>query len=509
MDEVKAMARIWSSQPHTRRKFLGSAGVIIGATVSGAIVDACATTPPPAPTQAAVPSPVPAASPTAAPTRASGVSAAPTSAAQAASPLKRFDGATINAVFVSGEHDDTLLRERIGDVKEKLGINLTVTDLGADAMHDKIAQGLRSGHSPYEVSTIVGFWLSEMVGSGSFEPLDKYVNDPSLTPPDFDFGDFVDKHLDYISYWNLEEHRNGRPGQLFLIPGPHSDAHMVVYRKDLFDKYNIAGPPKTWDEFVQVAKKLHHPTEGIYGTAFVGKNDPSISLTEWANRFISLGGEMFTGSLKDKTVVPHLDSDQSVQAIENMVELLDYSPPGVSSYALTEVSDSMAAGKLGIILMWVTIAGRAWAPKLSKVADKVEAAIPPGNGVTIRGGWGMGIPKDVKNKEAAWAVIRYYSTKEADKARVMNYGDAAVRKSTFTDPDVVKTYPYYPTFGKLLENATPYPSLPFPECWELVLEPARFWNQAVTKELTPKQACQKAQEAAQQILKKGGWSKNA
>ena len=433
--------------------------------------------------------------------------AQPTAAAAGA--LKKFSGVTVNSVFVSGEHDDTLLRERIGDVRGALGINLTVTDLGAGAMHDKIAEGLRSGRSPYEVSTIVGFWLAEMVGPGSFEPLEKYLANPELTPADFDFEDFVPKHLDYISYWNLAEHRNGRPGQLFLLPGPHSDAHMVVYRKDLFDKYGVSAPPKTWDEYVQVAKKLHHPSDGVYGTALVGKLDPSISLSEWSNRFVSLGGKMFTGSLKEKTVTPHLDSAESVAALENMVELVDYSPPGVSSYALTEVADGMSAGKLGIVMMWVTVAGRAWAPKLSKVANKVEAAVPPGNGVTIRGGWGMGIPKDVKNKEAAWAVIRYYSTKDADKARVLKYGTAAVRRSTFKDPEVVRTYPYYPTFAKLLEDATPYPSLPFPESWEMVMEPSKFWNLAVTKQLKPKEACQRAQEAVQQILKKGGWNKSA
>jgi len=423
--------------------------------------------------------------------------------------LKQFPGTTVNSVFVSGEHDDTLIRDRIGDVKSKFGINLTVTDLGAGAMHDKIAEGLRSGHSPYQVSTVVGFWLAEMVGPGSFEPLDAYLKNSELTPADFDFDDFVPKHLDYISYWNIAEHRNGRPGQLFLMPGPHSDAHMVTYRKDLFAKYGVSAPPKTWDEYVQVAKKLHHPADGVYGTAFVGKNDPSIALSEWANRMVSMGGKMFTGSLRDKTVVPHLNGDESVAAVENLVELADYAPPGVSGYALTEVADAMAAGKIGMTMLWVTVSGRAWAPTLSKVSDKVEAALVPGNGVTIRGGWGMGIPKDVANKEAAWAVICYYSTKEADKARVLNYGTAAVRRSTFQDPDVVKRYPYYPTFGKLLETATPYPSLPFPESWEMVEEPAKYWNLAVTKQLKPKDACQQAQETVQQILKKGGWNKSA
>ncbi len=416
---------------------------------------------------------------------------------------------TVDAAFVSGEHDETLLREWIPNVQQDLGITLTVSDLGAGALHDKIAQGFRAGQSPYGVTAVVGFWLAEFVGGGNFEPLEKYLNDPNLTPPDFDFGDMIDKHLDYIAYWNLDEQRNGRPGTLFLMPGPHSDAHMITYRTDLFEKYGVAGPPKSWDEFVDIAAKLHHPADDLYGTAFVGKLDPSISLTDWANRFISLGGQMFTGSLKDKTVVPHLDSDESVAAIENMVRLVDYSPPGVSSYALTEVTEAMATGKIGMMLMWAVVSGKIWAPDLSQVSDKVAAAVPPGNGVTIRGGWGMGIPKDIQDKESCWKVIRYYSTKQADKERVMRYGIAPVRTSTLQDPEVVAKYPFMPTLAQLLQNATPYPSIPFPESWELVMEPAKYWNKAVVKELTPKEAAAQAQEAVQQILKKGGWNANA
>ena len=76
-------------------------------------------------------------------------------------------------------------------------------------------------------------------------------------------------------------------------------------------------------------------------------------------------------------------------------------------------------------------------------------------------------------------------------------------------PDIVAKYPFMPTLAKLLDTATPYPSLPFPECWEMVMEPAKFWNQAVAKELSPKEAATQANEAVKAILAKGGWSANA
>jgi hypothetical protein len=43
----------------------------------------------------------------------------------------------------------------------------------------------------------------------------------------------------------------------------------------------------------------------------------------------------------------------------------------------------------------------------------------------------------------------------------------------------------------------------------MVMEPAKFWNRAVVKDLTPKEAALQANEAVKQILKKGGWNTSA
>ena len=51
-----------------------------------------------------------------------------------------------------------------------------------------------------------------------------------------------------------------------------------------------------------------------------------------------------------------------------------------------------------MMLMWSTIAGPVYNPKTSKVADNVAVSVCPGigsgRGKIVRGGWGMGIPKN-------------------------------------------------------------------------------------------------------------------
>src|SRR5581483_11826785 len=103
-------------------------------------------------------------------------------------------------------------------------------------------------------------------------------------------------------------------------------------------------------------------------------------LTDWANRMVSVGAPMFKGSIKDKTVVPNFDSPESVAALDNILQLVDYSPSGVTSYGITEVSDAMAAGQIGMMMIWAVVSGKTWEPSLSKVADKVAAAQVTGKG---------------------------------------------------------------------------------------------------------------------------------
>lgn len=465
----------------SRREFIKLTGTAAGLTFAGSWLSAC----------------VP-------------VAPAPQAGAPAAAvTAKSWEGATVSSVFISGENDETALRERVGEVKDQLGITVEVADLGGGAMHDKLANDFRAGTASYDLTAIVGFWLTEFVGAGFLEPLQPYLDNKDLTSPDFDFADFIDPHLDYISYYNIEEQRHGRPGDLYLIPGPHSDACWITCRTDLLEKAGVE-PPKTWEEYLQVAEAIHDPDNGIYGTAVSGKTDPTIFLVDFHNRLVSLGGKLFEGTKKEKNIKPLLTSPEALAALTNVVEAVKFSPPGTSSYTITETSDAMASGKVGMIVMWAITSGRFWEPSLSKISDKVVAVPMPGQGefagISTRGGWGMGIPKAAKNKEAAWKVIEWYSTKELDKYRVMQYGVAPVRKSTLRDPEVVEKYPWAPLLEELLGKAVPIATIDFPDSWEFINKAAAHFNAAVVGSETVEEALDKANAEWIDILKRGGWA---
>ena len=80
-----------------------------------------------------------------------------------------------------------------------------------------------------------------------------------------------------------------------------------------------------------------------------------------------------------------------------MIDVLPFSPAGVTQYGFTEALDAFAVGKVAMWPAWSTIAGALYGPD-SLVADTVAVAPMPaddGNPRGIRGGWGLGIPANL------------------------------------------------------------------------------------------------------------------
>jgi len=101
-----------------------------------------------------------------------------------------------------------------------------------------------------------------------------------------------------------------------------------------------------------------------------------------------------TTPLSNDRRTPRLTSRTAVAALQHMVDCVKYASPGVQSYDFTVSTDAFSAGKTAMMMIWSTIAGPVYNPKASKVASKVGVAVPPVKGQAVRGGWGMGIPKN-------------------------------------------------------------------------------------------------------------------
>jgi multiple sugar transport system substrate-binding protein len=216
-----------------------------------------------------------------------------------------------------------------------------------------------------------------------------------------------------------------------------------------------------------------------------------------------MGGKLMSGSPKAKNYRPLLTSPKAVAALQHMVDCVQFASDGVLQYDFTASADAFSAGKTAMMILWSTIAGPIYNPKTSKVASKVAVAVPPG-GKGVRGGWGMGIPKNAKNKDAAWTVIAYLTSKEWEKYQTLKYQTDPTRKSTFFDKALNKQLPYLATAGRVFDKAEILEIANVPETFEMVGAAAEEFSAALSGDSSAAAACKKANDRWISILKKGG-----
>lgn len=418
---------------------------------------------------------------------------------------KAFEGATVRIALVDGERDEKGLQDKIPEIKERFGIDVELSTSALGALIEQNNQNLQAPESDIDIMHVLGFTVSSTVGAGLFERLNPFVE--TATPADYDFSDFPDGQLEYCGYYDVDNNAFG--GQdLFLIPGIHSGSCLMFYRADLLEQAGL-DVPTTWEEYVEAAAALHQGD--VAGNAMIGANDVSLFLVDWYTRFITMGGQLMSGSPEDQTFEPNLTSDAAVRALDNMIELVQYAPDAVTSYGFTESTDAFAAGNVGMMITWSTIAGTTYDPQNSTVADAVDVAqVPADQGETpraIRGGWGLGIPKNLpqERKDAAWHLMTYLTSKEFEQHQVLNYQTDPNRKSTFEEPELVEELPYLPAAGEAIETAQILEIAKLPEAFELIGETARTFNLALAGEMDSAQATAEAQDAWVGILKRQGY----
>lgn len=423
-----------------------------------------------------------------------------------------LEGTTISVLHVTGEFFDLISRELAPEFTEMTGINVVIEDLGGGPLHDKIIADWRA-ETGYDVIAYSNWTVYEFLAMENFEPLEKYLEDPVLLDPEFDFEDIPSKLSDAWCRWSDDPAGSpfftGVEGTQYAIPGPHTGSVIMAYRKDLLDEKGIEYP-KTWDEYVEAARVLNNPDEGVAGTTLHGSSNSHLTLNDFMPRFYSFGGDFFKGSMEDGTLESTLNTPEAIKALQNMVDVTPYAPEGYLESAIAQTMDQFMSGKAALTINWSVITGT-FESDDSPVKGKVGYVAVPGSsmdvpGSTILGGWGMGINKFSQNKEAAWLWIEYIKGKEAEKYGTLKYGLDPVRYSTFNDPEVVEKYPHYPELLKSLENAQLGP-INIAQLWELIDIQSRTFQRALSGEITAEEACKITNDGWMEILIREGYYK--
>ncbi len=123
----------------------------------------------------------------------------------------------------------------------------------------------------------------------------------------------------------------------------------MVYNTTMFRKAGITSPPATWDQFAADARKLNHPSSGVYGTA-IDYADPFDPWKYIWSLALQSGGRLVSDDLKHA----ELDSPQVATAVDDFFDLRTKDhvvDPSSAGWQSAQATAAFAQGKAAMLPM--------------------------------------------------------------------------------------------------------------------------------------------------------------
>lgn len=417
------------------------------------------------------------------------------SAIALASPYEKYKGTTVVVSWPALSHfnnAETLLEE----FTEETGIEVEVDALQYLKLRDRQLLEMSKPEGEYDVVSWVVMWKGEYVSKGLLTPLSQFFTSGSLVDPKFDIDDIADAYIQNGGVVGGKKgYMPGVSGALYGLPFG-AETSILAYRKDIFEEKGIE-VPTTYDELTSVMTTLHEA--GVPALTSRGKTGHQVTAA-WLFHLAPLGGKVF-----DDEWNPVINSPESVKAAEFLRHTVKTGPKGIETFGFGEASAAFLQGDAAMHLDTLKIAAMSRNPKLSKIDGKVGYALHP---VGTRcgsetGGFALGIPANSKNKEAAFMLIQYLTSKAGDQ-RMVELGGDPIRISTLKNN--ADKFDDYSVVAEQLPCADPDWRPLIPEWNELNID---VLGQALTKVITTDDPIQpimdEANEKARAIMEREGY----
>ncbi|MDT0143161.1 sugar ABC transporter substrate-binding protein [Microbacterium sp. PRC9] len=333
---------------------------------------------------------------------------------------KRYEGETIR--FVAGLQPwQAQIEPMIAEFEELTGIDVEMEALPEDQFRQRLQVELTAGSDAIDVfMSSIQQDGARFASSGWYEDLTPYIENKSLTSPDYDFADFSESVLEGHTF----------DGVLSALP-IQLEVQMLFYRKDLLEAAGYDAPPATLDELEEIAEATSDPANNVYGWAARGKR--AAAVTQLTSFILNHGAEyMVDGGAA-------FDSPEGVAAIKDYGRLIrEYGPSGSTNNGWEELLALFQAGSLA---QWADNSGQAAAlrdPAQTPFADQVGyAPMPAGpeSDAQTFFGWASAISSNSEHKGAAWLFLQWLTSPET-VAALQATGIPGGRQSVEFGPDV-------------------------------------------------------------------------
>ncbi|NUL26264.1 ABC transporter substrate-binding protein [Streptomyces lunaelactis] len=307
----------------------------------------------------------------------------------------------------------------------------------ADEVRAQMETGLRSGSGRFDVLNIDVAWTSEFAASGWITPLDA---------DRFPLDDFLAPLVDTATF----------RGELYAVPYV-TNAGLLYYRKDLIQREGRQ-PPRTWRELESMAKSIA-PKYGLDG--YAGQYLPYEGLTvNIAEVIQSAGGQI----LSDEGARVTVDSPAAREGLDFLARGVrdGWIPRGALAFKEEESRRAFQNGDLLFLRNWPYVYDLA-NEKGSEIAGKVGAVPlpgPNGQGSSILGGSNLAVSANSRHQKSATELIAYLTSEHVQRQVLTQGSLPPVRAALYSDPALVRRFPYLPTLKQSVLTAKPRPKSP-------------------------------------------------
>ncbi|PMB03345.1 ABC transporter substrate-binding protein [Fischerella thermalis CCMEE 5273] len=358
-------------------------------------------------------------------------------------------------------------------------INIIEGPNATNLLEDLYTSAFILGDSPYDLINMDVIWTPKFAAAGWLLDLTDKVTESELTafsPKDVEGGRYK--------------------GRLYRIP-MRSDVGMLYYREDLLKQAGF-NPPETFTDLIKISQALKQQDKINWGYIWQGRQYEGL-----AAMFVEIL-EGFGGFwVNPNTLEVGLDRPETLKAIAFLKETIatGISPPGVTTYQEEETRRIFQSGQAVFLRSWPYVwplANEKDSPIRGKIAIKPMVSASGENSGACLGGWGLGISKTTKHPQEAWKAIQYFTSEAAQRRFILQAGFVPSRRSLFTDPQIVATYPHYPQLLEVVEQAVLRPPIAQYAQTSDILQ--RYLSAALTNRMTPEAAMKAAAQETRRLL---------
>ena len=255
-----------------------------------------------------------------------------------------FDGVTVNILTRPGYVIAGRLVERGVEFQEATGAKIVVTEVPFAEIFPKIQNDWSTGTNSIDAGVFAAGWGVELDAAGLLEDLDPYIARDDMIDTD-----------DIAPYFREFGQKIGGKTKLLMVDG---DFQMVYYRTDILEKNGLA-PPKTWEDYLDIASRIHGQDmngdgEGDFGSCIFKKRNAQsyFAVQTFAAPIVQTRGTGQGFHFDNATMQPIINNEGWKKAFELYKETGKYGPPEELNMDIGDTRAIFKAGRCGLLVEW-------------------------------------------------------------------------------------------------------------------------------------------------------------